>query len=49
MPRERQAVERVLMLWERRRNPRQARLMQEEEDGAPEALQEDIQKKGEGF
>ena len=36
------------MLWERRRNPRQAGLMQEE-DRAPEVLKEDIQKKDEGF
>ena len=49
LPRERQAAERVLMLWERRRNPRQARLVQEEEDGAPEVLTEDSQKKDEGF
>ena len=49
LPRERQAAERVLMLWERGWNPRQARLMQEEEDGAPEVLKEDIQRKDEGF
>ena len=37
------------MLWERRGNPRQTRLMQEEEDGAPEVQKADIQKKDEGF
>ena len=49
LPRERLAAEQVLMLWERRRNPRQARLMQEEEDRAPEVLKVDIQKNDEGF
>ena len=38
-----------MLLWERRRNPRQARLMQEEEDGAQEVLKVDIQMKDEGF
>ena len=49
LQRERLAAERVLMLWKRRRNPRQAQLMQEEEDWAPEDLKVDIQKKDEGF
>ena len=46
--RERLAAERVMLLWERRRNPRQARLMQEEEDEVQEDLRANIQMDGEG-
>ena len=47
--RERLAAERVMLLWERRRNPRQVRLMQEEEDEVQEDLRANIQMEGEGL
>ena len=46
--RKRLAAERVMLLWERRRNPRQARLMQEEENEVQEDLRANIQMEGEG-
>ena len=47
---ERLAEERLMLLWKRRRNPRQVRLMQEEEeDEVQEDLRADIQMEGEGF
>ena len=50
--RERLAAERVMLLWERRRNPRQVRLIQEEEeeeDGIPENLRTNIPMEGKGL
>ena len=50
--RERLAAERVMLLWERRRNPWQVRLMQEEEeeeDKIPENLRANIPMEGEGL
>ena len=47
---ERLAAELVMLLWERRRNPRQVRLMQEEEeDEIPENLRANIPMEGEGL
>ena len=46
--RERLAVERVMLLRERRMNPWQARLVQEEEDEVQEDLRVNIQMEGEG-
>ena len=37
-----------MLLWERRKNPRQARLIQEEEEEVQEDLRANIQMEGDG-
>ena len=46
--RKRLAEEQLMLLWKRKRNPRQVRLMQEEEDEVQEDLRANIQTEGEG-
>ena len=46
--RERLAEERLMLMWKRRRSPRQGRLVQEEEDEAWQDLLVDTQEEDEG-